>query len=379
MCDYLVRQGWEIEVYTEQFDALTFPHDYPIYEVKLYRGSRLDWALKAGWSLLTDWKNRTFSSHVRKLTRGKNYDAVFCTTFSTFPLRAAADAAEEKQLPLMVDIRDLDEQVRSSQYLQHKSPWLRPLEGWYRQANIRRRNRVLSRVNRITTVSPWHQTFLQQFNPNVELVYNGFNPRVHYPEDISENEFIISYIGRTYGPELQDPTLLLEALQQLKGMKHLRWCVLTDEAGQERFRQLTKAYQLEDITHISGYVPTNEVPQLYRRSSICVVLSNRTGEDGPFGMMTTKYFEIVGCEKPVLLVRSDETTLAAAIVEANAGLAATNKEQIVEFIREKYAEWFDRHYTRQPVRQSVRAKYSREEQAKQIEQLLIRLINPTEE
>ncbi len=52
LCDYLVSQGWQVEVMTEQFEPLPFPHAYPITEIPVYKNRSLDWFLKAAATLL---------------------------------------------------------------------------------------------------------------------------------------------------------------------------------------------------------------------------------------------------------------------------------------------------------------------------------------
>jgi hypothetical protein len=54
--------------------------------------------------------------------------------------------------------------------------------------------------------------------------------------------------------------------------------------------------------------------------------------------MTTKFFEAVGVEKPVLCVPNDEGCLAQVIEEVNAGLAANTALEVQDFIKEKYNE-----------------------------------------
>ena len=115
LCDYLVEQGYEVEVYTEKIEDYDFPHRYAIHEWRIYRSS-LDWAVKSVWSLLTDWRNRQFSRRVRHATGGQMFDIVLVTTFSTFPLRAGLDIAKKKHIPLICDLRDIDEQVPDAQY-----------------------------------------------------------------------------------------------------------------------------------------------------------------------------------------------------------------------------------------------------------------------
>ena len=89
-------------------------------------------------------------------------------------------------------------------------------------------------------------------------------------------------------------------------------------------------------------------------------------------MMTTKFYEALGCEKPVLCVPSDESVLAATIRDTNAGIATDNKEEIKQFILEKYHEWQANGYTHQEVRH--KEQFSREYQARQFEELFLQCL-----
>ena len=333
LCDYLVRKGYEIEVITEEFEPIPFAHPYPIETIRLYRG-KADWVMKSLLSLLFDWKNRTFSRRVRQLTKNKRYDLVYCTTFSTFPLRAAAEVAREKQIPLHVDIRDLDEQVPGAQYQHHRGWWTRPFRTWYRAVNIRRRNRILRIADSISTISPWHVDFIRRLNPNVELVWNGYDPRRFYREDIQTDAFVIGYFGKTY--PFQHPEIVEQIVREIPEVK---------------------------LQFVSG-LPNEQVADEIRRCSILLVLTNPTAH----GMMTTKFYEAFGCEKPILCVPSDEGLLAQVIREKNAGLASGDKEEIQAFIQEKYAEWKQNGFTHQAVRD--KEVFSRETEAEQMEKIL---------
>ena len=120
----------------------------------------------------------------------------------------------------------------------------------------------------------------------------------------------------------------------------------------------------------NDYVPLNQVPDILHNASILLVLSNNAATSGAHGIMTTKFFEALGVEKPVLCVRSDEECLAQVIKETNAGLAATNVEQVKEFISDKYAEWKTNGFTRQPVNQEAKKRFTRQYQSEQIEHLI---------
>ena len=280
LCDHLVEHGWSIEVFTEKHTAIPFPHAYPIHEISLYK-SRIDWAFKTLWSLLTNWKDRSFTRQVRRAIHGKDYNAVFCTTFSTFPLGTALTIAKERSLPLHVDIRDLDEQVPGAQYQQHRSWCTRPFRNWYKHVNIRRRNRAIIAAHSVTTVSPWHVDFLRQLNPNVHLVYNGYDPKQFFPKGIRSDVFRVSYIGRIY--EFQNIRPVEEAIRRI-GKPDIVLNLHTPDCNP---------------------LPLEAVPDEIRRSSIMVVLTSADAK----GMMTTKFFEALGCEKPVLCVPDDHGAL----------------------------------------------------------------------
>jgi hypothetical protein len=94
-----------------------------------------------------------------------------------------------------------------------------------------------------------------------------------------------------------------------------------------------------------------------------LVLTNKSDENGPKGIMTTKFFEAIGVEKPVLCVPNDEGCLGQVINEVNAGLAANSAQEVQNFITEKYNEWQKNGFTRQNVRN--KEYFCRENQAKE--------------
>ena len=126
---------------------------------------------------------------------------------------------------------------------------------------------------------------------------------------------------------------------------------------------------------LHSFVHITEIPQLLHQSSIILVASQKSSANGTHGIMTTKFFEALGVEKPVLCVPSDEECLAQVIQETNAGLAATNAEQICAFIDQKYREWKKNGFTRQAVNPEQKQRFTRQFQAQQFEQLFIQAIH----
>lgn len=344
LCNYLVEQGHQIAVYTEQFQEHDFPHAYPIIEKEMAYHTTWQWAWQSLWSLLTDWRNRCFTMWLQQQVANQAFDIVFCTTFSTFPLCAAEAIARSKQIPLVVDIRDLDEQIPGAQYQSHRQWWARPFSQWYKQVNIRRRNRVLRMADAVTTISPWHVDFVRQFNPNVHLIYNGYDPSQFYAEDIPSDTFRIAYIGKIYA--FQSTALVEQAIRELN---------IPD---------------IEFNLHTPNHqpIPLDKVGDELRKSSIALVLTHLEAK----GMMTTKFFEALGCEKPVLCTPSDNGLLAETIRYTNAGLASSDIDEIKAFILDKYHVWQQNGFTRQAV--INKEPFSRQQQAQQFEQLFMQCI-----
>ena len=75
-------------------------------------------------------------------------------------------------------------------------------------------------------------------------------------------------------------------------------------------------------------------------------------------------------EKPILCVRSDEACLAETIQRTRSGLAATQVEEVSEFLLQQYREWQAKGYTTSKADKSQLKQFSRQEQANQFAQLI---------
>ena len=342
LCDHLTRKGYKVTLLTEQYQPLNFEHTFPIETICMYSGSTLDWFVKTIWTLLTDWHNRVFAKKALKVIK-RPYDFVLCTTFSDFPLGAGQQIAWALNVPLICDIRDVDEQVDNSTYqYKHKSRFLMPFRHIYRAIHIRRRNKVLRAANAITTVSPWHANFIRQFNPNVHVVYNGFDAKLFYPDNIPTKQFVISYIGSLF--EWQQPALakVRQAIQEINNTQ----------------------IELRVHTPQQNPIAHDQMGNAIRKSSIMLVFT----APHTHGMLTTKFYEALGCAKPILCVPSDNGSLAELIQYTNAGIATDDIEEIKAFIWDKYHEWQKNGFTHQHTQHSE--QFTREKQSQQIEALL---------
>ena len=324
LCDYLVQKGHDVALLTEQYQPLDFEHTYPIETIRMYSGGSFDWFIKTVWTLLTDWHDRAFAKKALSTMHG-GYDLVICSAFNDFPLGAAQRIAKTLNVPLICDIRDLDEQVDDATYhYRHQSKWLMPFRKFYRAIHLRRRNNVLRSADAITTVSPWHAEFIRAISHQqsaVSVVYNGFDEKQFYPQDIQTDRFTITYIGSLF--EWQKP-----ALEKVRK-------AITD-----------MPIALEIHTPQQDPVSYKDLGDTIRQSGIMLVLTS----EKTHGMLTTKFYEALGCEKPILCVPSDKGALAELIAYTHAGLASDDIEEIKAFILDRYHEWEMQGYSTQPTR-----------------------------
>ena len=356
LCDYLVRKGYAVTLLTEEYEPLPFAHSYPIETIRMYSGGTFDWFIKTVWTVLTDWHNRVFAkkaNHQSPITNHQ-WDLVLCTAFSDFPLGAAERIAKTLQVPLVCDIRDLDEQVDDSRYqYKHRQWWTMPFRRLYRAVHIRRRNRVLRSADAITTVSPWHAEFIKAISRQpsaVSVIYNGYDAAQFYPEDIRTEQFTITYIGSLF--DWQQP-----ALEKVK-------------QAVEELRNQNSAFRIQMDVHTPQDHPVSHdrLGDAIRRSGIMLVLTSPKTH----GMLTTKFYEALGCAKPILCVPSDQGALAELMAYTNAGLATDDIEAIKAFILQHYRAWEQNGFTRQQTQH--REQFSREAQCEQMNNILQSII-----
>lgn len=356
-----IEIDWVAEKYEEIPDSFNLKlHQIPFYKHKGKIG-KIEWIIKNILNLIFDYKNKYFSKKISDFSRNKHYDLVLCSTCHTFGLKAAYNVAKTHNIPLYIDLRDIAEQCTANEYSNSKLA-LGFLGKLYRNININRRNKILKLANNITTVSPWHVDFIKQFNPNTHLIYNGYDINLFQPQNIKTKYFDIIYTGKWYSSSLQDPTLLFQALVQINNPK-IRLVIYTDSNKHPEIKNLAEQYNITTPLILNNYIANNEIPQKLNESSIVLVLTRKENK----GIMTTKFFEALGVEKPILCVRSDEGCLAQVIKETQSGLAATNVEEVKNFINQHYQQWESQGYTHINIKD--KEKFTRQNQALQFEQI----------
>ncbi|MDR0748943.1 MAG: glycosyltransferase [Tannerellaceae bacterium] len=389
LCKYLAGD-WKAVVVTEQIsdDNFSFLTGYAeVTYINYYKASgrmarRIEWITIFLLDFFFDYKDRKMIKVASRLLKNGDFDGIIGATYRTFPLPAARKVAKRFNLPFVADTRDIIEQYVSDGYISHSFktfPWLDELiVKAFRRKLLKGRNLALRQADYITTVSPWHVEMMKRYNPRVELIYNGYDPELFYPEQIVTPAFRMTFTGRLVSLETRDPRPLFEAIAQLAGEGHIspatfRVWWYTDEASREMLRPLVKEYAIGEYMDFFGYVPGDAIPGILNRSSVLLQLANKAGGSGPKGIMSTKLFESLAVEKPLLCVRSDESYLEETIRIAHAGASARTAHEACDFIRARYKEWEEKGYTAVEADREVTGSFSRSKQAGQFMRIFEKL------
>lgn len=390
VCKYMQKAGWQPVVITEQInenmfaflDSITDVTYISYYSATGRISKRLEWL----WVMLLDfffaYKDRKMYAAACKKAGEGGFAGVLCSTYRTFPLPAAQRIAKRFHLPFVADLRDIIEQFAGNEYISHTIQVHSLLDKWiiaaFRRKLLNGRNKVIRTADFLTTVSPWHVTMLQSYNPNVQLIYNGYDPELFYPDTIPTPTFRLTFTGRMVSLATRDPRLLFEAIRILADEGTIRpetfrveWYM--DEASRMLIEPMVAQYGIENYMDYCGYVAADKIPGILNRSSVLLQLANRMDNNGPKGIMSTKLFEAFAVQKPLLCVRSDESYLEETIRKARAGVSARTVDDILPFLRHQYAEWEKNGYTTIDVDMEVVESFSRWKQADQFMQLFTEL------
>ena len=389
---YMKALGWSADIVTRELDGdVSFKSLLGNESVIRVKGISVPMktAMDKVFRLLTlkqtHKKNANLISDkiINKL-HAEEYTLILCSTaHRTFILDATNKVAKAWKKPWVIDIRDLYEQipVKTLPYKGMRKILLGTIEKNLIHYTIKQRNKCFKNANAITSVSPWHVQTIKNYNHSTYLIYNGYDPETYFPKKINNlKTFNITYTG-TVLPERHNPELLFKATKRLKekGIINNNDFRIQFYVPKNWRKNITESPTYNDIRNFvtfNDYIDTSEVPQLLNESAILLLLSNLYTPDGPKGLIsTTKYFEYLAVERPILCVRSDENLLEASIKEASVGVSARTIEETYDFLLEKWNEWKVKGHTTVKINRNYTQQFSRKLQAKQFVDLFQQVIN----
>jgi len=395
LCKYLPLYGWEPVIVTEFHHEQIYNElakDKDATHVNYYQSkNKLIQKIRYTFVFLADfffdYKDFVIKKAAQKQIKKHDISLILSSAYRTFPMKAAYRLSKRNKLPIVMDLRDIVEQFPNNEHISKKLSRFKWLNDAF--SNIitwkilRQRNKTIPKSDYITTVSEFHVETLKKYNDHVCLIYNGYAPEFFFPKIKQAQTFNIVYTGRIMSTELEDPTLLFEAIGNLskKGLITDESCRIqfyTDDKTKVIVEKLAKEYQIEKFVDCFDRVSSSSIPDILHDASVLLLLTNKH-QSGSRGIMTTKYFEYLAVEKPILCIRNDEDCLEKSVKETQSGIAADNVKQVENFILEKYAEWKQNGYTHQKINRQIAQQFSRKEQAKQFVSIFESLIEKSNE
>lgn len=363
---HLTRCGWQCHVITEEIPATqltasghgnVFADEADCCSVERVRPrkrfSRQEAIAEALWSA----KERRLEQYIKTHHSLQQTDLILAFSYRNFPFRTASRLSRFYGIPWVADCRDIIEQYDNWRFAPNLPEHLSTIKQWaLQQAGrylIRKRNKWLKSAARVVTVSPWHK---QQLEPilgaeRTLCLYNGFDSALFIPKPIATEQFHIVYTGRIMSLGMRDPSLLFEALSAPElqepvknGQIIVDW--YTDEHSKALLATMLRNYPecVRNAQKMHQTVPFRQVPEILNRASVILLLGNKEQPQGPHGIVSTKLFEALAMEKPILYVRSDEAVAASLLQRAGTGLAAVNSAEVIHFLRTKFACWQKNSY-----------------------------------
>jgi glycosyltransferase involved in cell wall biosynthesis len=392
LCKYLSELGWNPVIIAEYLPQNVYgSRSKPPYDITLVNYfwtpnrviQKLAYTFVFFADLFFNYKNWVIKKVAKEKLKKYNISLILSSSHRIFPSLAACQLSRQYHIPYLMDLRDIFEQSSHNELISRKITnikWLNNgIASVITRKLTRQRNKILKRADIVTTVSPWHAETLSRYNKQTHLIYNGYDSELFFPETVNSQQFIITYTGRLLSQEMRDPALLFEAVAHLAAQKLIDPALLriqfySDAPSQNMIRPIAEKYGVTSFIDYCELIPYSKIPHLLNSSSILLLLTNKSSETGgPQGIMTTKLFEYLAVEKPILCVRNDEGCLEATIKSTESGLAASTATEAACFIMKKYGEWQQKGFTRQAVNRAAIQPFSRRKQARQFVELFEQL------
>ncbi|SJZ64477.1 Glycosyltransferase involved in cell wall bisynthesis [Porphyromonas circumdentaria] len=354
--------GWHVEVVTEHITewskaahGLVFQDEvdrFAVHRIPLRKRYNLQESLQ---ELFLFSKSRKFVKEVEKRVDVSSFDILVGFTYRTFPLFSVKKLARKYRKPCVMDCRDIIEQYPPYKFLPTATDnplfLKRGVLSILRKIFIFQRNQFLQQAGAITTVSPWHCETLKGYFPDksIESFYNGFEETIFTPRHPRVDLFRIVFTGRLLSVEHANPSLFFdilksEELSDIINTKALevRWYVDAHSEGILRKQLEQQPEYIKEMQHFYSMVPFRKVADILSESSIVLLLAH---PEGAKGIVSTKIFEAMAMEKPILMVRSDDAIRSTILRDANAGCAVEKQKDAIDFIKKYYAYWKENGYT----------------------------------
>ncbi len=216
-----------------------------------------------------------------------------------------------------------------------------PHTAWARRIDAALERRVLSNAAAVTTVSPsWADLFASKVANQYAVVENGFRAGEFegLDEPLDKEEFVLAHVGKLYAS--RNPTAVWEALARLRAEDAIPHLTVRLIGSVDPVVERTiENYGLTSIVKRTGFVPHEEALRAMARSTLLLLVIEPFEEAE--GMITSKLYEYLASERPVLGVGPPEGDAHALLREHDAGRVVgwDEAERAASILRTHYEAW----------------------------------------
>jgi glycosyltransferase involved in cell wall biosynthesis len=232
------------------------------------------------------------------------------------------------------------------------------------------RKKVLRQSKAVTTVSDFHVSTLSPESSSVSLIYNGYDPDLFFQiEPVKLKKFTMVYTGTLGHSAVSSPNMLLSLIKRLddEGVITPSSFECTFYSGMPKESDILDkicAMNIRGYFKFKEWVSSDEIPKILQNASILLLLCNKSDNNGPKGIMYTKFFEYLAVNRPILCAPSDESTIESIIKNTDAGCSAKSEEEAYSFVKKQYQLWVKNGITIGHAKMSIIESFSRRTQAK---------------
>lgn len=314
-----------------------------------------------------------------KQNNNHNFEFIYCSISDhIYMAHATFWFAKFINKPFMLDFRDVYEQ---QPFDFSKESFLNKIISKRRvDFTLEKRNVLLSKADQVITVSPWLKKVLLEYNQDVKVIYNGYDPDIFYPIQIKADKFRIVYTGSIF-PEIYDLdfffTTIYNLIYQLRiELEFLCVDFYIPTNNISFIKDHPKFNDIKSVVKFHDYVDTSEVNKILNAASILLLFSKKC-IDGYKGLnsTSTKFYEYISVNKPIICMSSDEAEIERVLNTYSAGFAARTIEDAISFIIDKFNEWKTNGFTLQQVDSSYVKQFSRKVQASYFHELFSSINN----
>lgn len=202
--------------------------------------------------------------------------------------------------------------------------------------------KVLRNATRVVTVGKYHAKKYEALGGRpVDVIPNGFDEddfKTFTP--VEARAFIIRQVGVI---EVRDPRPFMQAVKEI-AVQHP--CFKNDlrmeyigHANQNFLSEIKGDEILSEVTHFLGYLPHQEVLDLYPSSALLLLLlaPSVSGQ----GDLSGKMFEYMAARRPILAIGPEDGDAAEALRHTGAGVTVNqnNREEMKKQILYFYTQW----------------------------------------